>query len=360
MRVAPRTVWITWLGGLVLFLSVEAAVFRSGFYARYLEHDSTTGRFEAVFREERTRPLSPREVLVFGDSRIAEGFSGAVANQAVEGSGLHFDNAAVPATSPRSWYYSLRGLDSASRHYYAAVFTVTSYDDEDGENHATNAMDLRSVTGRLRLSDFNDFVMSYPAWKPREQIAWGFFLKGLVYRQDVQAFLENPARRLKQVDEYQRYGREWKDGYTGRGPSLAGLKVDWRTRTVTGPPGVDPERYARETDWMKNPEWPQRGLEEEYRRVWFGRLIAYSRSRGTRVIFVRVPRAPAPRPDALVHTLSHTIRDIAAPPAVTLLDEHAFDNLERPGYFFDDVHMNSAGRNLFSVELAREIRAVTP
>ena len=39
-------------------------------------------------------------------------------------------------------------------------------------------------------------------------------------------------------------------------------------------------------------------------------------------------------------------------PGVTIADEHLFEDLQRPDYFFDVFHMNHKGRELFSRRLA--------
>jgi len=66
------------------FIFLEALLFRSGFYARYLDPNSSTGIFEADFRDERNRrPIGPNDVLIMGDSRIGEGFSAPIANSAL-------------------------------------------------------------------------------------------------------------------------------------------------------------------------------------------------------------------------------------------------------------------------------------
>ena len=73
------------------------------------------------------------------------------------------------------------------------------------------------------------------------------------------------------------------------------------------------------------------------------------------MVFIRLPRGPVPRPDNLVQKKSSSIREFAARPGVLLLDEHAFDSLERPELFKDAFHMNNAGASLLSARLAQEV-----
>ena len=46
---------------------------------------------------------------------------------------------------------------------------------------------------------------------------------------------------------------------------------------------------------------------------------------------------------------SSSIREFSARPGVLLVDEHAFDSLERPELFKDAFHLNNAGCARFSV-----------
>ncbi len=58
------------------YLLAEGIVFRSGFYSRFLEPESSTGSFERTFKPELYRhPTGKKEVLIVGSSRLAEGFS---------------------------------------------------------------------------------------------------------------------------------------------------------------------------------------------------------------------------------------------------------------------------------------------
>jgi hypothetical protein len=93
-----------------------------------------------------------------------------------------------------------------------------------------------------------------------------------------------------------------------------------------------------------------------YHRAWFGRILDRYRGSRPKIIFVRLARAPIPRPDGLVWKKSATIRDFASSlPNVLLCDEHAFDSLEHPELFRDALHLNRAGIALFSPMLAEDI-----
>jgi lysophospholipase L1-like esterase len=105
---------------------------------------------------------------------------------------------------------------------------------------------------------------------------------------------------------------------------------------------------------MREPA-PQTGRLAAFRRAWYGRILDRYRGSPTKIIFVRLPRGPIPRPDGLVHKKSATIREFAALPNVLLCDEHAFDSLEHPELFRDGLHLNRDGIARFSPMLAESI-----
>jgi hypothetical protein len=102
---------ICWsVASLLLFIALESAAFRSGWYEKYLEPDSTTAQVEyRLFWLNHTLSPKSSQVLVIGDSRIAEGFSPRVAHDATSNE-LDFTNFGMPGTSPRVWYYAGNSL----------------------------------------------------------------------------------------------------------------------------------------------------------------------------------------------------------------------------------------------------------
>ena len=71
-------------------------------------------------------------------------------------------------------------------------------------------------------------------------------------------------------------------------------------------------------------------------------MVDRYRGSPTKMVFVRLPRGPIPRPDNLVQKKSSSIREFAGRPGVLLVDEHAFDSLEQPELFKDALHLNNA------------------
>ncbi len=75
------------------------------------------------------------------------------------------------------------------------------------------------------------------------------------------------------------------------------------------------------------------------------------------MILLQLPRAPLPKPES---TTPPVFLSAAVPRAgVVALPESTFGDLERPEFFFDGLHLNRAGRAIFSERLGRSISALT-
>lgn len=351
-----RTLALVSLAALVIFGVIENLVFRTSFYSRVLDPDSSTGYFELILWNELHRKQdSAPQVLAVGDSRMAA-FQPRVANQ--QNTGLHFASVVVPATTPRCWYYLLRDADPSAHRYAAILIPLLDYDDEDrDEDLADRLHDLTFLVVRLRLVDIFDFAGSYLTLDHKWQAFRGSLLKGMVFKRDFQAFLPNPAARLAKVDYYHRSSAEWIYGYSGDPRTLRGLTVDWAAKKIQFPDGTDVARREQLQRILLDPPAPRTGREAAYRRLWLGRIMERYRSSGARLIFLRLPRSPAPRSDAPPPNPDSVIRRLAAEGSVIALDEHAFDSLERPELFADALHLNSEGAARFSAMLAAEVRA---
>lgn len=359
MRISRQNIILMYFGAVAGFLLLDAAVFRSGLYMAIIEPDSTTGSVQRLLDEEKNRrPSGKQEVLVMGDSRIAEGFSAPLASKEAAARGYAFINGSAPAATPRCWYYIVRDLDPDANRYRAIVLPLDDYEDEDGLwSWADSLIDMHLLASCLRFSDLFDFPASFQQGRARFEAARGTLLKGFLFKQDFQALLENPAKRLEKVKMYREHGAEWRNGYDGNPRSLAGLTIDWNQRTVTFPPGITLAEQADIRGFLLRPTAPQTGGFGEYRRQWFGRIVDRYRSSATRVVFLRIPRGPVVRPVSYV-PVTHTIHGLAARPGVILMNENTFNELEHPEFFFDQLHLNTAGRHRFSELLAGKVTDV--
>jgi hypothetical protein len=334
---------------------IDAAAFRTSYYTAMLQPDSAAGSMELrTLLEMYRKPEGPKQVLVFGDSRM--GFQPRLANETGAPAGYEFGSVVVPGTSPRCWYYQLRDLDPAARRYAALLVPVDSYDDEDREGDpADEIMDLRYLIARMRLADIFDFPNSFHSAYRKWQAFRGSLFKGTVYKDDLQAFLAAPDERRATVQAYEQNYASDVRAFVGSSHTLAGLSVDWEARRIHFPPGAGPDERKLIEEVLLRAVAPQTGRLAAYRREWFGRIIHHYRGTATRVVFFRLPRGPVPRPEAMVKKLSSSIRELASQPNVVLLNEHAFDSLERPELFMDPLHLNAEGIARFSRMLAREL-----
>ena len=346
--------WGLVLGGAGLF-ALDAAVFRSGLYTAILEPESSAGTFELILRRERNaQPWYGKNLVVtVGDSRFA--YYPRVANEHKAETGYAFRHAGVAGTDARAWYYMLRDLDPARDQYKAVVIGVDDYDDEDGAyDIGDDLATLHYVAGRLRWTDVVPFTFSFNDPNVRWQAFRGSLLKGTVFQRDLAAFLSHPQKRIANVAFVNGGYEEWTYGYHETTRNVVGLQIDWNNFTAVFPEGNDALREQVQRFVLYRPQ-PQTGKHAAFRRKWFGKLLDYYAGTGTKVIFVRLPRGPQPRPENLVKKLTHTIRDFAGRPGVLLADEHTFDSLEHPELFRDGFHLNDAGCTRLSEMLANEV-----
>ncbi len=343
------------LAGVALF-SLDALLFRTRLYPSLLEPDSSAGLFELIlWREQQAQSrYGDNVVATLGDSTFA--YYPRVANERTGETGYMFRSAGVAGSDPRLWYYMLRDLDPAARRYRAIVFGVRDYDDEDGPYDIANEMaDLHYAIARLRLSDVVEFARSFHDRSLAFQALRGGLLKGIVYQSDILAFLAHPLQRIAYVELCHRGYEGWTYDYVETSRSMAGLRIDWAARKATFPPEASEHQRDTTNRYLLYEPAPQTGTHAAFRRAWFGRIIARYRGSRTRIVFLRLPRGPIPRPGNLVEKRSSSIREFASRPGVVLCDEHAFDALEHPELFQDAIHLNHQGCTRFSAMLAAEI-----
>jgi hypothetical protein len=316
-----------------LTLSVDAVVFRTGLYRRVVEPESFAGETERVLRRARALPIGSRNVLLLGDSKIAEGFSEALANESAAGTGVHFFSGATGGSTPRCWYYMLREMDPEASRFQVVVVPVEGYDDEDGASDwADSVRDSRIVVFCLRAPDIWNYVASFHSPGARLEALRDSLLKGFILKDDVQAFLAHPSDRLSKRRQFEEHEEEWRRSYQGN-------------------PNTVKMEDARAV--LARPTLPRTGDFGRYRKLWFGRIIEHYRGKPTRIIFCRIPAAPLRRPRPAIQ-FSRVIPALASR-QVTVLDEDLFTDLERPEFFFDTVHMNSEGRKRFTPRLVGQV-----
>jgi len=361
----PRPAVAATVRAIVLFLAAlvvgslvgDALVFRSGFYGQFLQPLSSTGTYERIFYAEAHRPPSgKKEVLVLGNSRMAEGFSARIANEYKQ-DGYWFSNCAIPASGARDWYYFVRDIDPRRDRYSAIAVPVDDFNDVDGtDDPADRVTEMWLVINRLRVMDILPYTFSFKSWRARFDVLRGSTFKGLVFQRDLQDFIEQPGNRLKAAKDWREHGSDWLYGYGGEGRSLPAMSVDWSSHRVTFPPGTPPDLQAGlSREIFLEP--PQHDWTRAYQLQWLGALADLYRGSKTRIVIYQLPRNAAPRPVPLTHLPWTSVDELRKRPSVSVVDHSVFEPLEKPELFFDFIHLNTAGRKLFSPLLADTVKA---
>lgn len=339
------------------YLVSEILIFRSGWYARFLQPTSAAGTVERVVaNEQRRTPTGRTEILMLGNSRMAEGFSARLANGYKPEYGYEFVNLAIPATGCRAWYYVARDLDPRRNRYAAIMIPLDDYDDfDDYEDVADRAAEVSLLINRLRVTDIVPYTLSFTTWKSRYEVFRRLMLKGLEYQRDFQDFVEHPGKRLELAAEYRAHGQDWAYGYNGIERTLTGMQVDWEHERLTLPPGLPTDLQRSLADSLFHHP-PQLGRNRAFEVRWLGALMDLYRGSKTKFIIFQVPRSPAPNPRPQVHLSWTAVDEFRKRESAIIVNRRAFESLEKPEYFADHVHLNSTGRTMFSPMVVDVVR----
>lgn len=346
------------VSGLGLFLGLDAAIFRSGYYTRhFLEPGSSAGTLQLTLKRERLHQAEWKEpvVLTMGDSRM--NYSPKLANEyaAQRGYPFRIGHGGVAGTTPRCWYYILRELDPTAQRYRAIVLPVDDYDDEDTYiDYRDYPIDIHYLSPLLRWEDIPEYPRSYVTPKYAQEAWRGVLFKGAALQADLLAFFQDPRKRLRDVKEV---GDWWPNGsydYLEEERSVAGLSIDWQTKTATYPPWADEAFKVAVQTVLLRPVAPQTGAYGQYRAYWLEKIRQRYAGSNTKLLIVKIPRGPLIRPAEWVRKLSSSVRKA---PGYMLGDEHRYEVLERPELFKDALHMNRAGATRYGEMLMDELRA---
>lgn len=346
-----RSVILPFVVGFVLFVSLECLVFRPALYGRIVAPRSYAGYFEMLVAGEKrlaTQDPKPRMTIV-GDSRIAEGFWEARAEEQVGGS-WRFVNAAIPGSTPRVWFYLLRAIDPGRDRNRLVVIPLRDYPDFDIPEHLSNRMlDVRTAILHLGPLDLPRLLASFDGWGSRFRVLRAVLLKGEVLKEDLQDLLDDPLRRWNRIEQSARTWARSRHVYPGHKGSLEGLRYDPSSETFVFPTSVSEERRSRLVRSLSRPT--QRGRMRRYRQLWLTAIVDYYRNSPTRVVFLRLPRGPIVASYRKEPSDPGVVDELARRPNVEELPEDLFDDLEKPRYFFDELHVNNLGRERFTTIL---------
>jgi hypothetical protein len=342
------------------FFAADGLLFRPGWYDRFLEPDSSAGSLEAQLHWlKESSSASVPEVLVIGDSRIAEGFSSRIAGSATDRR-LHFWNFGLGGTTPRVWYYTLRAADPTRRRFAAIAIALDDYSDADWfAEFEDRATDQNYLVMQLGLGDCLDFAGSMHSMTMRHHALFGCLFRGMILRDDVQTFLAHPRKRIAHAADWLKNGLVYTGDYGGMRQNLSGLSMNWTKRTIQFPDGVPEAVQANVVKFVLREPVLQTGALARYRQRWLGGILDLYKDSPTRLVFLQLPRAPVVNPAADSGAKGKRFVDSAAVASrVDVMPADTFADLERPEVFADGLHLNHDGRAVFSQRLAGRLDAM--
>lgn len=339
-----------------LWWGVEALLYRSGLYYRLAEPDSNTGAVvNALLLLEREYQPGGRNVLVFGDSRVGEGIW--AQQMEARAHGLNVVNVAVPGSTPRTWYYLLREI--LRRGYRPqAVLIGTLYAPPPVGASADWALDPTHAAPLLGLRDARAFERSFTSPAMRERARHAVWFPALAMRQDTLAALRAPLERYRKLRNYRPALLAAIPAYAGNGGRMPALAFDARAQ-VADWAGADATQRAKVETLLREFHTPVPDAlvvaNRAFRAEWFARIAALAAQHEAALLLVPLPRGPyrallpAPSPP-----------DLGAArraPGLRALPSDFSLALEQPEFFFDELHLNAAGRLQLSAALGAELQA---
>lgn len=336
--------------GIAVFICVDGAIFHSGLYVSILAPSSYAGRVERITLAEKKRAASGlKEVLVLGDSRIAEGFSATLANELGSSAGLKFVSLAEPAASANTWYYMVREVDPTKRRYSAVIIPY-------GLGYEPNNADplrISMTAPLLRYEDSFHFASGFQRWSGRFRAFIAGILRGSAYQDDVVDLLAHPLARIENVRQADR--THSRSEYKGRDYDLVGTSYNAETGAVTFAPKLT---EAQRLAFRKSLIQPSRSDTEyslKLQRDWIPRIIDRYSDSPTAIVLTPLPRGPFLELGGFSKGYESVLPTSVIERTRFSLPGHTFDFLEKPENYFDAFHLNAKGRQKFTETLVSEL-----
>jgi hypothetical protein len=337
--------------GLATFICVDGVVFHTSVYTSVLAPDSYAGRMAAITRAERDRVSSGlKEVLVLGDSRMAEGFSPAIADKLSSLDGFKFVNLTEPASAVNIWDYMLREVDPTRRRYWAIVVPYGI----GFEPSSADPLRISMAAPLLRYGDCFNFASAFQRWSGRFRAFTACILRGSAFQSDVVNFLEHPIARIRTVQREPKR-LQARDIYKGRDYDIVGTSYDPKTGQVTFPPRLSEAQRDAIRDSLVKPSQSETQDFLRMQRDGIQRILNRYSASSTEIVLTPVPRGPFAGLPGASMTFHAAFPTIPTQRAVFSLPEQTFDFLEKPEYYFDGYHLNSKGRQRFTETLVTEL-----
>ena len=346
---SPRPLHITrnLLLGVAAFVCLDGIIFHTGLYVSMLAPDSYAGRLAVITRAEKQRPASGlKEVLVLGDSRMAEGFSTAVADELGSTAGLKFVNLAEPASSVNTWYYMLREVDPSARRYSAIVVPYgIGY-----EPSTADPLRISMAAPLLRYGDCFDFASGFQRWSGRFRAFAACILRGSAYQSDVADLLEHPVARMRSIQQEPKRLHS-RAVYKGRDYDLVGTSYDRKTGQVTFSPRLTEAQREAVRKSLVQPSQAEIQYFLKLQRDWIPRIVKRYSNSPTAIVLTPVPRGPFGELTGFSMAYHPVLPPVITQRTAFSFPEQTFDFLEKPEYYFDGYHLNAKGRQRFTETL---------
>jgi hypothetical protein len=352
MSPRPLHVGRNLLLGVAAFVCLDGAIFHTGLYVSILAPDSYAGRLAVITRAEKQRPPSGlKEVLVLGDSRMAEGFSTAVADELGSAAGFKFVTLAEPASTANTWYYMLREVDPTAQRYWAIVLPYgVGYEPTSAE-----PLRISMAAPLLRYGDCFTFASAFQQWSGRFRAVTACILRGSAYQSDVADFLEHPIARIENVQRESAMVHA-RAVYKGRDYDMVGTSYDATTGQMTFPPRLTEAQREAIRKSLLQPSQSEMQYSLRLQRDWIPRILnRYSKS-ATAIVLTPVPRGPFAELPAFSVAQRTPFPEVTRQ-RIFSLPEETFDFLEKPDYYFDAFHLNAKGRQRFTERLVNDLVA---
>ncbi|MGB9475191.1 MAG: hypothetical protein WCE87_08990, partial [Candidatus Udaeobacter sp.] len=350
---SPRPLHVTrnLFFGLAVFVCIDGLVFHTRLYTSILAPDSYAGRMEVITRAEKDRVSSGlKEVLVLGDSRMAEGFSAAVADHLSSVDGFKFVNLAEPASSVNIWDYMLREVDPTRRRYWAIVVPYGI----GFEPNSADRLRISMAAPLLRYADCFNFASAFQRWSGRFRAFTACILRGSAFQNDVVDFLEHPIERIQSIKR-EPTRLQSREVYKGRDYDIVGTSFDPKTGQVTFPPRLTEAQREAIRDSLVKPSQSETQDFIKIQRDGIQRILNRYSASPTEIVLTPVPRGPFAGLPGASMTFHAAFPAITTQRTVFSVPEQTFEFLEKPEYYFDGYHLNAKGRQRFTETLVAEL-----
>lgn len=349
---SPRQIHVgrNLLLGIAAFICVDGAIFHSGLYVSILAPSSYAGRVERITLAEKKRaPSGLKEVLVLGDSRIAEGFSATLANEIGSAAGLKFVSLAEPAASANTWYYMIREVDPTRQRYSAIIVPY-------GLGYEPNSADplrISMTAPLLRYGDAFHFASGFQRWSGRFRAFLASLLRGSAYQDDVVDLLSHPVTRMMNIQQADtpHSGPEYK----GRDYDLVGTSYNASTGQVTFAPKLTEAQRLGFRKSLIQPSQSDTEYSLKLQRDWIPRIVDRYSNSPTAIVLTPLPRGPFLELGGFSKGHESVLPTSVIERTSFSLPGHTFEFLEKPEYYFDAFHLNAKGRHKFTETLVSEL-----